>query len=72
MSSVLPFSGGVGKRAAGYSVSVCSKVVTGFSEPDSVGARKLPWEIFVADAWLFCRGPGWDLIACPDLGCEKL
>lgn len=65
MSPVLPFSGGMGKRAAGYSVSVCSKAVADFSEPGLAGARKLPWEIFVAGAWLFCRGPGWDLIACP-------
>lgn len=72
MSSALRFAGGVGRRAAGYSVPICSKAVAGFSEPGSAGARKLPWEIFVAEGWLFCRGPGWDLIACPGLGCEKL
>lgn len=36
--------------------------MTGFSEPGLVGATELPWEIFVPDVQIFCRGPGWDLI----------
>jgi len=47
MSSVLPFSGGVGKRAAGCSVSAHSKAVAGFAEPGVAGgARKLPGSYF--------------------------
>lgn len=60
--SVLAFSGDVGKRAAGCSTSVSSKVVDGSLEPGLVGATELPWEIFVPDVQTFCRGPGWNLI----------
>lgn len=52
----------MGKKAAGYCTSVSSKALAGFSEPGLVGGRKLPWEIFVPDVRIFCRGPGWGLI----------
>lgn len=60
--SVLTFSGDVGKGAADCSTSVSSKAVAGFSKPGLVGARELPWEIFVPDVQIFCGDPSWDLI----------